>query len=104
MGWVAVGFHMTMMVFTIGLWTPVFLAARRRRLTVTHVPDGYAGPMPAGIPQQPGPYGQQPYPAQYPPQQYGQPYPPQAPQQPAGPQWAQQPPQQPGPSWGQQQR
>ncbi|MFI8830534.1 hypothetical protein ACIGPN_05840 [Streptomyces afghaniensis] len=40
MGWVAIGFHCTMMLFTVGLWTPVFLAARRRRLTVTHVPDG----------------------------------------------------------------
>ncbi|GGV80454.1 hypothetical protein GCM10010499_43420 [Streptomyces thermoviolaceus subsp. apingens] len=35
-----------MMVCTVGLWTPVYLAARRRRVTVTHVPDGYTGPMP----------------------------------------------------------
>ena len=44
MGWVALGFHITMMVFTVGLWTPVFLAARRRRVTVTHVPEGMPAP------------------------------------------------------------
>lgn len=44
MGWVALAFHWTMLFFTIGLWTPVFLAARRRRVTVTHVPDGMAYP------------------------------------------------------------
>ncbi|MET9098311.1 hypothetical protein [Streptomyces antibioticus] len=44
MGWLAITFHWTMMLFTVGLWTPVFLAARRRRLTVTHIPDGYAYP------------------------------------------------------------
>ncbi|MEU0245183.1 hypothetical protein ABZ192_12765 [Streptomyces sp. NPDC006235] len=44
MGWVAIGFHWTMMLFTLGLWTPVFLAARRRRLTVTHVPEGVSLP------------------------------------------------------------
>ncbi|MEU9149193.1 hypothetical protein AB0D59_01235 [Streptomyces sp. NPDC048417] len=41
MGWITIAFHWTMMVFTVGLWTPVFLAARRRRLTVTRVPNGY---------------------------------------------------------------
>ncbi|MEU9245856.1 hypothetical protein [Streptomyces sp. NPDC048385] len=41
MGWITIAFHWTMMVFTVGLWTPVFLAARRRRLTVTHVPNGH---------------------------------------------------------------
>ncbi|GHF74012.1 hypothetical protein [Streptomyces thermodiastaticus] len=46
MGWLLIGFHWTMMVCTVGLWTPVYLAARRRRVTVTHVPDGYTGPMP----------------------------------------------------------
>jgi hypothetical protein len=46
MGWLLIGFHWTMMICTVGLWTPVYLAARRRRVTVTHVPDGYTGPMP----------------------------------------------------------
>lgn len=46
MGWIALAFHWTMLFCTIGLWTPVFLAARRRRLTVTHIPDGYHGPVP----------------------------------------------------------
>lgn len=46
MGWLLIAFHWTMMLCTIGLWTPVYLAARRRRLTVTHLPTGYAGPMP----------------------------------------------------------
>lgn len=46
MGWLLIGFHWTMMLFTIGLWTPVYLAARRRRVTVTHVPDGYGYPGP----------------------------------------------------------
>lgn len=40
MGWISLAFHWTMLLFTCGLWTPVFLAARRRRLTVTHVPEG----------------------------------------------------------------
>ena len=46
MGWVAIGFHWTMLICTVGLWTPVYLAARRRRVTVTHIPDGYTGPVP----------------------------------------------------------
>lgn len=41
MGWIAITFHWTMMLMTVGLWTPVYLSARRRRLTVTHVPNGY---------------------------------------------------------------
>lgn len=40
MGWIALTFHWFMIFMTIGLWTPFFLAARRRRLTVTHVPEG----------------------------------------------------------------
>lgn len=71
MGWIALGFHWFMMLITVGLWTPVFLAARRGRNTTTHIPDGYAGPIP-GQPYAP----QQPYappPAYRPPQQpYGQ--------------------------------
>lgn len=35
MGWVAGTFHVTMMVLTMGLWTPVYLLARRGRKTVT---------------------------------------------------------------------
>lgn len=35
MGWIAGGFHITMMVFTMGLWTPIYLWARRGRKTVT---------------------------------------------------------------------
>lgn len=46
MGWLLIGFHWTMMICTCFLWTPVYLAARRRRVTVTHVPDGYTGPVP----------------------------------------------------------
>ncbi|MFG3585121.1 hypothetical protein [Streptomyces sp. NPDC047990] len=46
MGWIALAFHWTMMLFTIGLWTPVYLAARRRRVTVTHIPDGHQGYLP----------------------------------------------------------
>lgn len=46
MGWLAIGFHWTMIICTIGLWTPLYLAARRRRVTVTHLPDGYTGPLP----------------------------------------------------------
>ena len=48
MGFILTGFHWFMMAITIGMWTPVYLSARRRRVTVTHVPDGYAGPMPHG--------------------------------------------------------
>jgi hypothetical protein len=63
-GWIGLAFHWTMMFLTVGLWTPFFLAARRRRVTVTHVPAGYAGPVPGQpyaqpYPPQP-PYGQQP--------------------------------------------
>lgn len=46
MGWISLAFHWTMMLLTIGIWTPVYLAARRRRVTITHVPDGYTGHMP----------------------------------------------------------
>ncbi|MEU9310876.1 hypothetical protein [Streptomyces sp. NPDC048256] len=46
MGWLLICFHWTMMLMTVGLWTPVYLAARRRRVTVTHVPDGYNTPFP----------------------------------------------------------
>lgn len=35
MGWIAGSFHAFMMVMTMGLWTPVYLAARRGRKTVT---------------------------------------------------------------------
>lgn len=45
MGWIALSFHWFMMLMTVGLWTPVFLAARRKRLTVTHVPNGYQAPL-----------------------------------------------------------
>lgn len=34
MGWIAGTFHGVMMVLTMGLWTPVFLLARRGRKTV----------------------------------------------------------------------
>jgi len=37
MGWIAGTFHVGMMVVTMGLWTPVYLAARRGRKTVTRV-------------------------------------------------------------------
>ena len=37
MGWIAGTFHFTMMVCTMGLWTPVYLMARRGRRTVTRV-------------------------------------------------------------------
>lgn len=91
MGWITIAFHWTMMICTLGLWTPVFLAGRRRRLSVTYMPPG-AQPYP---PQQPGyRYPPEPPPShgyRYPPQQppYGQqPPPPQQPpaQQPWG-QW-----------------
>jgi hypothetical protein len=45
MGWILIAFHWTMILCTVGLWTPVYLAARRRRVTVTHIPDGYNGPI-----------------------------------------------------------
>lgn len=44
MGWITLGFHTTMLIVTCGLWTPVFLGARRRRVTITHVPNGLAYP------------------------------------------------------------
>ncbi len=50
MGWVALAFHWTMILCTCGLWLPVFFAARRRRVTVTRVPNGYA-PARAGRPR-----------------------------------------------------
>lgn len=75
MGPIALTFHTLMMIFTLGLWTPVLLAARRGRKTVTH----YDGP-PAAPLGQPGQYPQPPYGQQYPPQQ-------------PGPTWGQQPPQ-----------
>jgi hypothetical protein len=37
MGWLAGTFHGFMMFMTMGLWTPVYLAARRGRKTVTRV-------------------------------------------------------------------
>lgn len=37
MGWIAGTFHACMMAFTFGLWTPVYLMARRGRKTVTRV-------------------------------------------------------------------
>ena len=67
-GWVGLAFHWTMMFITVGLWTPVFLAARRRRVTVTHIPQGYAGPVPG---QPYPPQGHQPPQQQYPPQGWG---------------------------------
>lgn len=57
-GWIALTFHWTMIVCTGGLWYFVYASRRRSRVTVTHVPAGYAAP-----PQQP----------------YAQPYPPQQP-------------------------
>nr|WTB07408.1 hypothetical protein OG546_26225 [Streptomyces antimycoticus] len=45
MGWFALAVHWTLIVCTCGLWTPMFLAARRRRVAVTHIPEGYAGPV-----------------------------------------------------------
>ncbi|MFD5266742.1 hypothetical protein [Streptomyces sp. NPDC058335] len=65
MGWILITFHWFMILMTVGLWTPVYLSARRRRVTVTQVPAGYAGPIP-GQPYAPQPYGHQPH-GQYPP-------------------------------------
>ena len=45
MGWIALTFHWFMMFMTVGLWTPIYLAARRRRVTITHIPAGYTGPV-----------------------------------------------------------
>jgi hypothetical protein len=46
MGWILIAFHSTMILMTVGLWTPIYLAARRRRVTVTHVPDNFNAPLP----------------------------------------------------------
>lgn len=46
MGFILITFHWCMLICTVGLWTPVYLSARRRRVSVTTVPDGYAGPVP----------------------------------------------------------
>ena len=35
MGWMAHGFHWFMMLCTVGLWTPFYLSALRKRKTVT---------------------------------------------------------------------
>ncbi|MFG3051927.1 hypothetical protein ACGFZP_13380 [Kitasatospora sp. NPDC048239] len=78
MGPIALTFHTIMMVCTLGLWTPVLMAAKRGRKTVTRY-DGIP-------PMQPGqqPYG--PPPGQYPPPPYGQqPHPPQQQRQQPGP-------------------
>jgi hypothetical protein len=37
MGWIAGTFHFVMMVCTMGLWTPVYLLARRGRRSVTRI-------------------------------------------------------------------
>ncbi|MFI0934608.1 hypothetical protein ACH4RG_23160 [Streptomyces sp. NPDC021019] len=39
MGCLLACFHWTMIVCTIGLWTPVYLGARRKRVTITYLPD-----------------------------------------------------------------
>jgi hypothetical protein len=59
MGWVSMAFHTTMLICTCGLWTPIWLAARRRRVTITHIPTGYQGPIPGQpyAPPPPQPYG-----------------------------------------------
>lgn len=36
MGWIAVAFHAGMILCTCGLWIPFYLAARRKRKTITH--------------------------------------------------------------------
>ncbi|MBR8638603.1 hypothetical protein KEF29_03135 [Streptomyces tuirus] len=46
MGWILIAFHWTMIVCTVGLWIPVYLAARRRRVTITHIPDGHTRYLP----------------------------------------------------------
>lgn len=40
-GPIAGTFHLVMMFCTAGLWTPIWLWARRGRKTVTYVPEGY---------------------------------------------------------------
>lgn len=60
-GWIALTIHWTLIICTCGLWSPVYASRRRSRVTVTHVPDGYAGPIP-GQPYPPQQYGQQPGP------------------------------------------
>jgi hypothetical protein len=67
-GWIALTFHWTMIFCTLGLWYPIYASRRRSRITVTHIPEGYTGPVPG---QQPyPPQGNQP-PQQYPPQGWG---------------------------------
>lgn len=39
MGWIAGTFHVCMLIVTGGLWTPVYLLARRGRKTITHIPE-----------------------------------------------------------------
>jgi hypothetical protein len=77
-GLIALAFHWFMILCTCGLWYPVYASRRRSRVTVTHVPAGYAAPpQPYGYGQPPA-YGPQPghYPPPQrpgpPPQQYGQ--------------------------------
>lgn len=51
MGWFAMAVHFTLILCSAGLWTPMYLAARRRRVTITHVPQPVAfqaGPLPDG--------------------------------------------------------
>ena len=36
MGYIAHTFHITMSVFSFGLWVPVYMSALRKRKTVTH--------------------------------------------------------------------
>lgn len=80
-GLIALAFHWFMILCTLGLWYPVYASRRRSRVSVTHLPPGYAAP-----PQQP--YGYGPPPGHYPPpQRYGPP-PQQYGQQPPG-QWGQ---------------
>jgi hypothetical protein len=55
-GWIALTFHWTMIICTLGLWYPIYASRRRSRVTVTHLPPGYSQPPP----QQPYGYGQQP--------------------------------------------
>lgn len=66
-GWIALTFHWFMICCTCGLWYPIYASRRRSRVTVTHVPQSYAGPVPG---QPYPPQGHQP-PQQYPPQGWG---------------------------------
>lgn len=56
MGYIALAFHWTMILCTMGLWYPVYASRRRARSTVTYVPAAYAPP------QQPQPYAPQQWP------------------------------------------